>query len=534
MNGSLTDPWRFSFGARAVVTGGTKGIGSSIVSELCTKGASVLTCSRNEDNLVSTVCAWREGGYDVEGVVADLSTASGRYAFADAIRTWLHGKPLDILVNNVSQQVEHLADGEDELQTDEIWASNFHSMFMLTSICHEQLKRKHGSRTTSCVVNIASVVGFTSPDTHAPYPAAQAAVIKTTGDWACEWGPQGIRVNCVAPWLIHGDTHGPFAAKGEKSAAARTPLGRLGEATEVAGLVTFLCLPISGFITGQVICVDGGYSRSEYYDQLSAERMRQKAEEIAMSKASMTHVALPNFEEVCRELRDDRYVYSNTAKEPAAITGTDVTPRIGHEATNAKWEKFRRNRRMRKEAEESRDDDNVPKDSTRDGWDEKVIQDAFPVKESSVGTTSAGNRRRSRSKSPGSKKSSSQRKSTKSVSFQRMPEYCDFNQAKPLSVIHEVVEGDFDTSEPVDLDRVKSFRDRLRKIQEKKNSRKTLLGRSRSLGCVFPSTGGGSGDRVYKGIGSGEEEEEQQEQPNQVNVAAHAEEIEVRVDSIEI
>ena len=88
------------------------------------------------------------------------------------------------------------------------------------------------------------------------------------GNLACEWAPDGIRVNCVAPWYIRT----PLAEQVlqnetyKKSVLERTPMGRVGETNEVAGLVAFLCLPIAEYITGQVISVDGGFTRNGYYD----------------------------------------------------------------------------------------------------------------------------------------------------------------------------------------------------------------------------------------------------------------------------
>ena len=184
MNGN-NDPWIFPAGTLAVVTGGTKHIGASIVDELSRKGATIFTCSRNEKELAYKIGEWKSKGYNVEGVAVDLTTAGGRFTFTDAIRHWLRGKPLDILVNNVGYHPQTVGNSKTSLrESEKIWESNFHSMYMLTSICRDHLKRSPFSSRNSCVVNIASVDGFISQDPTSPYPAAKAAVIKATGDWA--------------------------------------------------------------------------------------------------------------------------------------------------------------------------------------------------------------------------------------------------------------------------------------------------------------------------------------------------------------
>jgi tropinone reductase I len=193
--------WTLSPKSTAVVTGGTKGIGQAIVEELAgNHQCRILTCSRHADELEEFILSCRSRGMDVEGVVADVSSVEGRHAFLNEIETFLNGERLDILVNNVGTNIRKLSVDytPDELMF--LLNTNFISMFGLTTACHKFMKRSDG--TTASVVNIGSVAGVTCVKTGTPYSATKSAMNHVTGNWACEWGPDGIRVNCVTPWYV--------------------------------------------------------------------------------------------------------------------------------------------------------------------------------------------------------------------------------------------------------------------------------------------------------------------------------------------
>ena len=243
-------PWKLT-GKRALVTGGSKGIGKGIVDELVDQGCKVITCARDVSALETSSTS------DLVVLCADVSTPDGLKTLIDAVENHFDGD-LDILVNNVGTNVRKLSEDFSDEEYEKLMHTNLDSAFHLSRRCLPFLCSGDGG----CVINVSSISGVTVDNTGAPYHMAKAAMNHMTRYHACEWGTHNVRVNAVAPWFIRTPLTEPLLSD-EKFAAAvnsATPMKRVGECAEVARTVAFLAMGASSYITGQTIVIDGGFT----------------------------------------------------------------------------------------------------------------------------------------------------------------------------------------------------------------------------------------------------------------------------------
>ena len=241
-------------GKTAVITGGTRGIGAAIAQQYASMGvnlALIYAGNRQAAEELRCIC---EENYKVKARIyqCDVSNFTETKEITAEIKKDF--KTVHILVNNAGITRDNLILRMSEEEFDAVVETNLKGCFhTIRHLSRYFLKQKSGK-----IINIASVSGVLGNAGQANYAASKAGIIGLTKTVARELASRGITVNAVAPGFVHTEMTEVLSDQVKEAAVAQIPLGRFGETQDIANTVAFLASEKADYITGQVICVDGG------------------------------------------------------------------------------------------------------------------------------------------------------------------------------------------------------------------------------------------------------------------------------------
>lgn len=240
-------------GKIALVTGAGRGIGREIALVLAANGATVIVnYNGSKESAESVVAEIVQKGGSAEAIQCNVSDFAASEAFVNQVLDKY--KKVDILVNNAGVTRDNLIMRMTEEDYDTVLDTNLKGAFhMIRHLSRSFIKQRGGK-----IINISSVSGVLGNAGQANYSASKAGLIGLTKSVAREFASRGVNVNAVAPGFIDTDMTKNMTEDAKKTLSSMIPMGKMGSTKNIADLVLFLAGDGSDYITGQVICVDGG------------------------------------------------------------------------------------------------------------------------------------------------------------------------------------------------------------------------------------------------------------------------------------
>ena len=239
----------------AVITGASRGIGKAIAFSFAKEGAKLALCATNAERLEG-VCTEIERTFGHKPLHFAFDVRDTQKIDETVKKTLDTYSRIDILVNNAGTTRDQLLALMSEDDWDFVLSTNLKSVFLFTKAVIKPMLRQRSGR----IINMSSVVGLTGNAGQANYAASKGGVIAFTKTAAKELAKRNITVNAIAPGFIRTDMTAKLGEKVEAEVKEHIPAGRYGEPEEIASAALFLASDQAGYITGQVITVDGGLS----------------------------------------------------------------------------------------------------------------------------------------------------------------------------------------------------------------------------------------------------------------------------------
>ena len=237
----------------AVVTGANRGIGLSTAKTFAAQGARVLACMRQVSDEALAEIALNVGPGQVHAVVLDLADEASIKAAIKEIAQ-LTGNRVDVLVNNAGTASGGLFQMTPIAEMRRVFEVNFFGQILLA----QGLSRLMTRHRAGSIINIASTAADIADSGTLAYGASKAALVRATRSMASELGPFGVRVNAISPGVTKTDMFDQMAPEARERLIYSAALKRAAEPADIANVALFLASELSGFVTGQVLRVDGG------------------------------------------------------------------------------------------------------------------------------------------------------------------------------------------------------------------------------------------------------------------------------------
>lgn len=243
-------------GRTIIVTGASKGIGKDLALTLADAGANLVIIARSKKKLEAVAKDIRAHGHNVLSIPVDLKEVDKFPNVVHHIQEYFG--EIDVLINNAGLNIPKDAEEVTADEWDQVFDINLRSVFFFSQeVGKQMIAQQHGK-----IINMSSQMAFVGYYKRSAYSSSKGGLTQLTKALAIEWAPYNINVNAIAPTFIETDLTSSMFENEEfqKDVLSRIPLGRLAKTEDLYGAVLYLATSASNMVTGQTICVDGGWT----------------------------------------------------------------------------------------------------------------------------------------------------------------------------------------------------------------------------------------------------------------------------------